>query len=80
CNFSEPGYTATIRIFDSNGRQVRTLVKNEPAGVGNLFTWDGITDDHQKAPIGIYIIHIEIFNLGGKVKQFKKTAVLGGRL
>lgn len=80
CNFSEPGYSVTIRIFDSNGRPVRTLVKNEPAGTGNLFTWDGITDKRNKAPIGIYIIHIEVFNLNGKIRQFKKTAVLGGKL
>ena len=80
CNFSKPGYSATIRIYDSNGRLVRLLVKNQPAGTGNIYYWDGLTDDRTKALIGIYIIHIEVFNLGGKVKQFKKTAVLGGRL
>ncbi|MDY0344167.1 MAG: lamin tail domain-containing protein [Lentimicrobium sp.] len=80
CNFSQPGYSATIRIYDSNGRLVRLLVKNQPAGTGNIYYWDGLTDDRTKALIGIYIIHIEVFNLGGKVKQFKKTAVLGGRL
>lgn len=80
CNFVEQGLAATIRIFDSNGRPVRLLVKNEPAGTGNMFTWDGITDDHEKAPIGIYIVHVEVFNLSAKVKQFKKTAVLGGKL
>ncbi|KAF5064193.1 Lamin Tail Domain protein [anaerobic digester metagenome] len=80
CNFTEPGYSVTIRIFDSNGRPVRLLVKNEPAGTGNQFMWDGITDKREKAPIGIYIIHVEVFNLGGKVKQFRNTAVLGGKL
>jgi len=80
CNFSEPGYSATIRIFDTNGRLMRLLAKNEPAGTDNQFSWDGITDDREKAPIGIYIIHIESFDLNGKVKQFKKTAVLGGKL
>ncbi|MBW6492470.1 MAG: lamin tail domain-containing protein [Lentimicrobium sp.] len=80
CNFAEPGYSVTIRIFDSNGREVRLLARNEPAGTGNTFNWDGTTDKREKAPIGIYIIHIEVFNLAGKVKQFKKTAVLGGKL
>lgn len=80
CNFSQPGYSVTIRIYDSNGRLVRLLVKNQPAGTGNVYYWDGLTDDRTKALIGIYIIHTEVFNLGGKVKQFKKTAVLGGRL
>ena len=80
CNFSEPGYSVTIRIFDSNGREVRLLARNEPAGTGNVFNWDGTTEKREKAAIGIYIIHVEVFNLSGKVKQFKKTAVLGGKL
>jgi hypothetical protein len=80
CNFAETGYSVTIRIFDSNGREMTLLAKNEPAGIGNQFTWDGTTDKHEKAPIGIYIVHVEAFNLTGKVSQFKKTAVLGGKL
>ncbi|MFH1120254.1 MAG: lamin tail domain-containing protein [Bacteroidota bacterium] len=80
CSFKDPGYAVTIRIFDSNGHQIRLLVRNEPAGTSNRFTWDGITEDREKAPIGIYIIYIEVFNLSGKVKQFKKAAVLGGKL
>ncbi len=80
CNFSEPGTSVTIRIFDSNGRLIRNLVKNEVAGTAGLYTWDGITEEREKAPIGIYIIFVEVFNLSGKVKEFKKTAVLGGRL
>ncbi len=80
CNLAEPGYAITIRIFDSNGRPVRLLVKNEPAGTSNHYTWDGITEDREKAPIGIYIVYVEVFNLSGKGKQFKKAAVLGGML
>ncbi|MDY0102886.1 MAG: lamin tail domain-containing protein [Lentimicrobium sp.] len=80
CNFAETGYAVTIRIFNSNGREITLLAKNEPAGTGNQFIWDGTTEKHEKAPIGIYIVHVEAFNLAGKVKQFKKTAVLGGKL
>ena len=42
--------------------------------------WDGIDDDNQKARTGIYIVAIEIFNLQGKVKRFKKQVVLGAKL
>lgn len=80
CVFAEPGYSVTIRIFDSNGREVKILAKNEPAGTGNVFYWDGTNEKREKAPIGIYIIHAEVFNLSGKVKQLRKTAVLGGKL
>jgi len=80
CNFSDAGNAVTVRIFDSNGRLVSVPVKNEPAGTTNLYHWDGITDDNLKAPIGIYIIYVEAFNLSGKVRQFKKVAVLGAKL
>lgn len=79
CSFSEPGASVTIRIFDSNGRLVRNLVRNEVAGTAGLYTWDGITEEREKAPIGIYIVFVQVFNLSGKVKEFKKAAVLGGR-
>ena len=78
--FSQPGYVANIKIFDANGRQARYLIKNELLGVDGVFSWDGITDDNLKATIGIYIVYFEVFDLNGKVKSYKKTTVLGGKL
>lgn len=78
--FDEPGFIATITIYDSRGRLVRKLVNNELLGTEGAFSWDGITDDSQKAAIGIYIIFFEFFNTSGTVNKYKKTAVLGGRL
>ncbi|HSV88758.1 MAG TPA: gliding motility-associated C-terminal domain-containing protein [Bacteroidales bacterium] len=78
--FDQPGYVATVRIFDSRGRLIRNLIRAELLAVNGSFTWDGITEERLKAPIGVYILHIEITDLAGNVKQFRKTAVLGGRL
>jgi hypothetical protein len=78
--FENPGYVATVRVFDSRGRLIRNLVRAELLAVNGAFTWDGTTDDYQKAPIGIYIIHLEVTDLTGKVNHYRKTAVLGGRL
>lgn len=78
--FETPGYVANITIFNSSGRKIRQLTDNELLGTEGTFSWDGMTDDHQKAAIGIYIIYIEVFDLNGKVKKFKKTAVLAGKL
>jgi len=75
-----PGFTGNITIFDSRGRMIRKLVNNELLGTEGVFTWDGISDDNQKAPIGIYIIYVEIFDLNSNSKRYKKTAVVGGRL
>jgi hypothetical protein len=78
--FEIPGYTANITIFDSQGRKVRQLTNNELLGTEGIISWDGISDDNQKAAIGIYIIFIEVFDLEGNVKKYKKTAVLAGNL
>jgi hypothetical protein len=78
--FSETGYTINIRIYDANGREIRNLVRNELLGSEGKFQWDGVDNENQKARIGIYIVYMEVFNLSGKVKKFKKQVVLGAKL
>ncbi len=78
--FSEAGYRASIRIYDAVGREIKFLVKAELLGAEGEFQWDGTDNDNQKARTGIYTAFVEIFNLQGKVKRFKKNVVLGARL
>jgi len=78
--FGEPGNNITIRIFDANGRPVRTLLNHDLCGTKGAFTWDGITDDRIKAPIGRYIVLVEIFDTEGNVRRYKKATILGGKL
>lgn len=77
--FEEPGMTANVTIYDSKGRLIRNLVRNELLGTSGAFSWDGVDDERQKARIGIYIIYFEAFSTSGKVKKIKKTCVLAGR-
>jgi hypothetical protein len=79
-HFQTPGYMATILIFDAGGRVVRTLVSNELLGSAGSFSWDGLTDDRQKANLGIYIVYFEVFDQSGRVEKAKMTVVLAGRL
>ncbi|MFU8844189.1 MAG: lamin tail domain-containing protein [Bacteroidales bacterium] len=78
--FDSPGLTASVHIFDSRGRLVKNLVSNELLGTEGTFSWDGCTEDNQKANIGIYIIFFEAFGVNGEVKKYKKTAVLAGKI
>ncbi len=78
--FESPGYTANITIFDSQGRLTKYLVRTTLLGTEGTFSWDGRTEDNQKAPIGIYIIYFEAFDIKGNMKKYKKSAVLGGKL
>ena len=78
-NLDQQGYLGNLTIYDSKGRLVRTLVNNELLGTTGTFYWDGLNDSRDKALIGIYIIYFEIHDMKGKVKHYKKTAVLGGK-
>lgn len=73
-----PGFTANLTVYDSRGRHIKTLYRSELLAMRGILTWDGTTDDYQKADMGIYIIFIELFEPGGTVKTYRKTAVLGG--
>lgn len=75
--FNQAGFTSNIIIFNSAGMLVKHIIKNELLGTSGAFSWNGFTEDNEKAPIGIYIIYIEVFDLNGKVERYKKTVVLG---
>lgn len=77
--FDTPGYIANVIVYDSKGRFIKQLAKNELLATKGGFIWDGIDESNQKAIIGIYIIYIEVFDIKGNKKDFKKTAVLAGK-
>lgn len=70
------GYTGNIKIFDSEGRPVRHLMKSELLGTSGNISWDGFSDERQKAVIGIYVIFFEAFTPDGDTVRSKKTCVL----
>lgn len=79
-SFGASGNNISITIFDATGRLIRNLVDHEICGTSGAYTWDGITNERAKALIGRYIVFVEIFDLNGNVKKFKKATVLGGKL
>ncbi len=74
------GFVGSVTIFDSKGRQTRALIKNQLLAQQGSFTWDGTTNNNQKARIGRYIILFEYYDLEGNVKSEKTTCVVGHRL
>ncbi len=79
-SFGASGNNVSITIYDATGRVVRNLVNHELCGTSGSFTWDGITNNRQKASIGRYIVFVEVFDMNGNVKRYKKGTVLGGKL
>lgn len=74
------GYTGNIRIYDERGREVRHLVKSDLMGKNGTYKWDGINETGDPAPIGIYIVRFEAFDLQGNVQKVTKTCVLANPL
>lgn len=73
---TSPGFLARIRIFDAQGRLIRTLRRAELlAGEGTL-RWDGANDEGTRARAGIYVLYVELFNPNGQTSQEKLVAVL----
>lgn len=75
-----PGFIASITIFDAHGRAIKKILQNELLGTSGTVSWDGINDSREKARIGVYVAFIELFNVSGEQKKYKKSFVLGGRL
>jgi hypothetical protein len=78
-HFPDPGNVATVAIFDAAGREVKKWVRNELLGTAGFYTWDGTDDRGAKVRTGRYIVHISLFDMQGKVRQYKRDVVVGAR-
>ncbi len=76
----QSGFLANVKIFDTKGREVQSLTRNELLGTNGILQWDGTTADGRKARIGIYLLWIELFHPNGEVDNFRKNCVLAGQL
>ena len=77
--FDEAGYTMNIYIFNVAGQLLRHLVKGELVGQEGSTLWNGLDNNGNKVPVGVYVVVTEVFNFSGKVKQFKNAVVVGTR-
>ena len=77
--FDEAGYTMNVYIFNVAGQLVRHLVKGELVGQEGSTLWNGLDDNGNRVPIGVYVVMTEVFSFDGKVKQFKNAAVVATR-
>ena len=73
------GYFVNIFIFNIEGMLVKKLKINELLSSKGQFKWDGETDENVKAPVGAYIIYIELISPEGEVKKMKKTGILADK-
>ena len=73
------GYTAKINVYDSRGRPVKTLVNCKNVADQSSFVWNGLDDNGEIVPIGIYVVFVEVFDIQGDIKRFKKAVVVAAK-
>ncbi len=70
-----------LRIFDTNGRLVKFLVRNDTVGWSSAYIWDGRWEDDKMGRIGVYILHLEVISESFKSRnEARKVVVLAGKL
>jgi len=74
--FSRPGLICNMKIFDSNGRFIKQVLKNETIGQEGVISWDGTNENDEKAPAGIYVIFTEVFSSDGYAEKIKTVVTL----
>ncbi|WP_017259571.1 lamin tail domain-containing protein [Pedobacter arcticus] len=77
--FPVPSKVANVTIYNNQGRLVKKLISNETLNTEGQWVWDGLDQTNAKAKTGIYIIYVEVFELDGNVKSFKKTVALASK-
>lgn len=58
----------TLRIFDIQGRLIKTIFDSQPQTSGEI-TWDGRDNDNRFVRVGIYIVLAEVKGNSHKVKK-----------
>ncbi|MEG8946224.1 lamin tail domain-containing protein [Rosettibacter firmus] len=71
---------ARIRLFDSQGRLVRTIKYNMPSASHNSFIYDGLDDSGRPLRVGIYVLLIEIISDNGVTEVIKTPLVIARKL
>jgi len=79
-NICETDIAGTVSVYDSRGRKVLLLANNVLLSSHEIFSWDGMTGDRQKAPMGYYLILVEMTKPDGTVVRKKAAVFLCGRI
>lgn len=75
-----PSGTVRVRLYDANGRLVRTLGPSLAAQTGAI-AWDGYDGDGRALPIGIYVALLDaVDEAGGQTEQYRGVVTLARRL
>lgn len=73
------GKIANVSIINKNGHQVKKWVSNSILSNEAFYKWDGLNDNGEAVPTGIYLLWIQTFDMNGNKEEFLKEVVVGKR-
>ena len=73
------GCTMNAYVFSAEGRLVRHLVKGELVAQEGCFVWNGLDSRGLKAPIGIYVVVTEVFDMEGNVRRYENAVAVASK-
>ena len=80
-NANNTGGTIRVRIFNLNGRLVRTLTAAQIAGPVGQIAWDGFDDEGRGLALGPYIVLLDSVDPnGGTTESYRKVVTLARQL
>lgn len=74
-----PGWVGSSWIFDTTGRPVLQLLKNQLLATSGFYEWDGTDETGRRIPPGPYILVMEAYDMDGNVERLKKAVILTDR-
>lgn len=76
--FPEPGNRLTLRVFDATGHAVCVLANNVLCGTEASFRWDGLDDNRNRLPSGMYVVIAQYWDVQGKAGRKRKVVSIAG--
>ncbi|MFT4566130.1 MAG: hypothetical protein ACI9FN_001084 [Saprospiraceae bacterium] len=70
-----PGYVASASIYSDSGNLITHVFRNQSLSISGTFSWNAKNNNGISTSTGLYILHIELFNLSGS--QFQKKLSFG---
>ncbi len=74
-----PGCVGNAWVFDTSGRTIMQLLKNQLLATHGTLTWNGEDKSGSQVPLGPYILFFEMYDLAGNVERFKKAIYITER-
>ncbi|MFO7949179.1 MAG: lamin tail domain-containing protein [Candidatus Fermentibacteraceae bacterium] len=79
-NAETSGNTVTARIYNVQGRVVKTLTERMECGSSLALQWDGSDENGARMPVGRYIVFLRCRPASGEVREAVEVVILARRL